>query len=193
MFKSLFSGFSAAAATVAAAVMFAVSVLPANAADDIEAKVQGCGLCHGQNGEPTDPKIIPIIWGQQGNYLYKELHDYHSGARANPIMAPIVQGIALDDLRKLAAYFAAKSWPAHAAAAAASPPPAIATCKACHGQNFEGGAPAPRLAGLSYDYLAAAMRSFADDERTNNGDMPKFMKVLTDSERDAIAHYLSAL
>jgi len=49
------------------------------------------------------------------------------------------------------------------------------------------------LAGLSYEYLVAAMRSFAIEERTNNGDMPKFMQALTDSERDAIARYLSAL
>jgi mono/diheme cytochrome c family protein len=37
------------------------------------------------------------------------------------------------------------------------------------------------------------MRSFAADERTNNGDMPKFMEALTDSERDAMARYLSGL
>ena len=54
-------------------------------------------------------------------------------------------------------------------------------------------APAPRLAGLSYEYLVTSMRSFAANERTNNGDMPKFMQMLTDSERDAIARYLSDL
>ena len=37
----------------------------------------------------------------------------------------------------------------------------------CHQPNFEGGPPAPRLAGLSYEYLVAVMRSFAADERTN--------------------------
>ena len=37
------------------------------------------------------------------------------------------------------------------------------------------------------------MRSFATNERTNNGDMPKFMQMLTDSERDAIARYLADL
>ena len=41
--------------------------------------------------------------------------------------------------------------------------------------------PAPRLAGLSYEYLVAAMRAFAAEERTNNLDMPKFMQVLTES------------
>jgi mono/diheme cytochrome c family protein len=37
------------------------------------------------------------------------------------------------------------------------------------------------------------MHGFAVDERTNNGDMPKFMQALSDSERDAMARYLSAL
>ena len=99
-----------------------------------------------------------------------------------------------EERRKLAAYFAAKSWPAQPKpAAAASPPNGIAQCQPCHQPDFAGGPPAPRLAGLSYEYLVASMRSFATDGRTNNGDMPKFMHALTDSERDAMARYLSAL
>jgi cytochrome c553 len=176
-----------------AGAIFAVTAVPAYAADDIEAKAQMCAACHGQNGVPADPKTMPIIWGQQESYLVKQLHDYRSGDRDNPIMSPIAKDLAQEDLRKIAAYFAAKSWPAHAAAASAAPPSGIAQCQPCHQPKFEGGPPAPRLAGLSYDYLDAAMRSFASDERTNNGDMPKFMQTLTDSERDAMARYLSAL
>ena len=177
-----------------AAVGFAVMAVPAHAADDIEAKAQMCAACHGLNGVPTDPKTIPIIWGQPQSYLVKQLHDYRSGDRDSPIMSPIAKALAQEDLRKIAAYFAAKSWPAqHAAAAPTSPPKGIAQCQPCHQPKFEGGAPAPRLAGLSYEYLVASMRSFATDKRTNNGDMPKFMHALTDSERDAMARYLSAL
>jgi cytochrome c553 len=177
------------------ALIFVLVAMPAaNAQDDIAAKAQGCNLCHGQNGEPTDPKVIPTIWGQQGNYLFKELHDYRSGARNNPIMSLVAGGIALDDLRKLASAFAAKTWPARQGNAAAGPPPeGSAMCKACHGQNFEGAAPGPRLAGLSYEYLIGAMDAFANGQRTNNLDMPGFMKALSESERQAIAHYLSAL
>ncbi len=164
------------------------------AADDIEAKVQMCVACHGQNGVPIDPKTIPVIAGQQESYLVKQLHDYRSGDRDNPVMSPIAKGLAQDELRKIAAYFSAKAWPAHAAAGtSASPPGGIAQCQSCHQPNFEGGPPAPRLAGLSYEYLVAAMRSFAANERTNNGDMPKFMHALTESDRDAMARYLSAL
>jgi len=173
---------------------FAAAVAPAKSADDIEAKAQTCAACHGQNGVSIDPKTIPIIWGQQQSYLMKQLRDYRNGERDNPIMTLIAKSLAEDELRKLAAYFAAKPWPAKAAAtASASPPNGIAQCQPCHQPNFEGGPPAPRLAGLSYEYLAAAMRGFAADHRTNNGDMPKFMQALTDNERDAMARYLSGL
>ena len=181
-------------AVFGAGVSFALAVVPAYAVDDIEAKAQACAACHGQNGVPTDPKTIPIIWGQEQSYLVKQLHDYRSGDRDNPIMSPIAKQLAREDLREIAAYFAAKSWPVQTAVAATpSPPKGIAQCQPCHQPNFEGGPPAPRLAGISYEYLLAEMRSFAGDARTNNEDMPKFMRALTDSEIDAMARYLSAL
>jgi len=37
--------------------------------------------------------------------------------------------------------------------------------------------PAPRLAGLSYEYLVAAMPRLCAEERTTNLDMPKFMQA----------------
>lgn len=187
MFKKLIPSIFCAAA------LSAVVAGPAYAADDIASRVQVCSACHGQNGEPTSA-TTPIIWGQQANYLFKELHDYHSGARTNAIMTSMVQGFTLPELRQVANYFAAKAGPAqHAANASTTPPEGTAMCKACHGQNFEGGAPAPRLAGLSYEYLIGAMNAFADGQRTNNLDMPGFMRALTSSQRDAIAHYLASL
>jgi cytochrome c553 len=187
MLKGLFS------AIFGAGFSFAVTAMPASAADDIAAKLQPCAACHGENGVSADPKTIPTIWGQQQSYLVKQLHDFRSGDRASPIMSPIAKDLAQEDLRKIAAYFAARRWPAQAAAAATAPPRGLAQCQPCHQRNFEGGPPAPRLAGLSYDYLVAAMRGFATGERTNNGDMPKFMQALSDGERDAMARYLSAL
>src|SRR5262252_3766373 len=107
-----------------AGVSFVLAVARSCAAYDIDAKAQACAACHGQNGVPTDPKTIPIIWGQEQSYLVKQLHDYRSGDRDSPIMSPIAKQLAREDLRKIAAYFAPKSWPAQpAAAAAAAPPP----------------------------------------------------------------------
>ena len=37
------------------------------------------------------------------------------------------------------------------------------------------------------------MNAFANGTRTNNLDMPGFMKALTQSEREAIAKYLAGL
>lgn len=168
--------------------------IPVHAADEIEAKAQLCAACHGATGTPADPKTMPVIWGQEQSYLMKQLRDFRNGERSNDIMSPIAKGLAEGDLRKIAAYFAAKTWPARGSSARPPlPPKGIDQCQACHQPNFEGGPPAPRLAGLSYEYLVGEMREFAADERTNNLDMPKFMRALTEGERDAIARYLSAL
>jgi cytochrome c553 len=165
----------------------AAAIPPAHAADEIEAKAQPCAACHGAKGTPADPKTMPVIWGQEQSYLMKQMRDFRSGERSSAIMSPIANGLA-------AAYFAAKTWPApRASAKPPSPPKGIAQCQACHQPDFRGGMPAPRLAGLSYEYLAAAMRAFAAEERTNNLDMPKFMQMLSERERNAIARYLAAL
>src|SRR6195256_6314887 len=117
MFTRLFS------TIVGVGIGFAITAVPASAADDIEAKVQMCDACHGQNGVPADPQTIPIIWGQQQSYLVKQLRDYRNGERHNPIMSPIAKGLAREDLRKVAAYFGAKSWPPQGPPAASAPPP----------------------------------------------------------------------
>ena len=166
---------------------------PAHAQDEIETKVLLCAACHGDKGVPSDPKATPVIWGQDRSYLMKQLRDFRNGERNSAIMSPLAKNLAEGDLRKIAAYFAAKPWPQRASAESPSPPKGIAQCQACHQPNFQGGMPAPRLAGLSYEYLAGSMRAFAKDERTNNLDMPKFMQMLTEPERDAIARYPAAL
>jgi cytochrome c553 len=182
--------------TFGALVILAAALAgPAVAADEIEAKLQVCGSCHGQNGEPMDPKTMPIIWGQQQNFLVKQLHDYRAGDRANPIMAAMAKTLTQEELRPAAAYFASKPWPAHAAAApAAAPPPSnMAVCQICHQEKFVGGAPAPRLAGQSYEYLIKQMNDFANGTRTNNMDMVTIMTALSASDREAMAHYIAGL
>src|SRR6185312_7165752 len=88
-----------------------LAVAPAHAADEIEAKAQLCAACHGDKGIPADPKTIPVIWGQQESYLMKQLRDFRNGERSSAVMAPIAKDLAEGDLRKFAAYFAAKTWP----------------------------------------------------------------------------------
>jgi len=184
---------------IAAAAIAAVLNAPARAQEaqgnaGIEAKAQACTICHGANGVPLDPKTMPVIAGQQSYYIFKQLVNYRNGMREHPIMTPLAKGLQQADLRPLADYFAAKSWPANAApAASAAAPKGITMCTPCHQQNFQGGVSWPRLAGLSYEYLVASMRAFATEQRTNNTDMVQMMKLFTDSEREAMARYLAGL
>jgi cytochrome c553 len=156
------------------------------------AKLLVCNTCHGDNGLPRTA-AAPIIWGQQENYLLKQMHDFQSGDRDNEVMVWMATALSQGELGSAAAYFAKKNWPARPAAASASPPAIVAVCQACHQQNLAGGLPAPRLAGQRYEYLVEAMRRYAEGERSNNAEMMSIMKALSPAERDAMARYISGL
>jgi len=169
------------------------AIAPASAQNALEAKLQPCNTCHGQDGKPINA-TTPIIWGQTTAFMTKQLHDFRSADRASDIMAAFSKTLQQEELRPAAVYFSMKTWPANATAAAAGPEPeGTAVCKACHQNDFKGGLPAPRLAGQSYQYLINQMNQFADGRRTNNMDMIKLMQELSPAQRDAIAKYLAAL
>jgi len=176
-----------------AAILLAVLGAPASA-QDIEAKLQICATCHGGNGgQPISP-VTPIIFGQQEYFLVKQLHDYQTGERENPLMAAIAKTLTPQELRPAAAALSKKPWPAKTTPAASAPAPeGIAVCQICHQQGFVGGLPAPRLAGQSVEYLTLAMKSFANGTRTNNADMVKLMQDLKPEQIDAIARYIASL
>jgi cytochrome c553 len=190
----------AALAAPANAVEHAVEVpalaTPGNAAEAqaiLGAKLLVCNTCHGADGVPKSV-ATPVIWGQQENYLVKQLHDFHSGDRGSEVMMWMATALTPAELGSAAAYFAKKNWPARSAGAASTSPPAIvAVCQACHQQNLAGGLPAPRLAGQRYEYLVDAMRRYAEGERANNPEMMNMMKALSPAERDAMARYISGL
>jgi cytochrome c553 len=157
------------------------------------AKLLVCNTCHGGDGLPRNA-VTPIIWGQQENYLLKQLHDFHSEVRNSEVMTWMATALTPDELGLAATFFAKKSWPARSAGATpGSPPATVAVCQACHQQNLAGGLPAPRLAGQKYEYLVEAMRGYADGERSNNPEMMAIMKALSPTERDAMARYISGL
>jgi cytochrome c553 len=190
-------------------VALAVLAIPANAVEEVAAlptpgnaaeaqaflgaKLLVCNTCHGGNGVPNNA-ATPIIWGQQENYLIKQLHDFHGDARKSEVMTWMATALTPGELQAAATYFAKKGWPAKSAnAAGASPPAMLAVCQACHQQNFVGGLPAPRLAGQKYEYLVDAMREYAEGKRTNNTEMMRMMEAVSADEREAIARYLSGL
>jgi cytochrome c553 len=192
---------------LAVVAALAAPAAPANAAEAVPdpgmqrefgAKLLVCNTCHGDRGVPKGPSI-PIIWGQQENYLVKQLQDFQHGDRANEVMSWMAKTVSEADLGPAAVNFAKKKWPARSAGAASTPPPrGMAVCQACHQPNFLGsvqaeGMTTPRLAGQSYEYLVESMRRFAEGERTNNADMVQIMKPISLADREAMARYLSGL
>jgi cytochrome c553 len=190
-----------------ALAVLAALAAPARAAQDIPdptaqrefgAKLGVCNVCHGANGVPKSGNI-PVIWGQQENYLVKQLHDFRTGDRNVEVMKWMSETLTDAEQTPTAVNFAKQKWPARSAAAAAPPAPrGIAVCQSCHAANFLGavqaeGVATPRLAGQSYDYLVESMRRFADGERTNNADMMQIMKAISPTDREAMARYLSSL
>jgi cytochrome c553 len=192
-FAAVFGALVVVAALTAPAKADETSANP-SADREFRAKLLVCGACHGgENGVPKNG-TIPVLAGQQENYLVKQLHDFQSGERNVEVMAWMAKTLSQTELTSAAPYLAKKSWPAHPVAAAApSPPAAVAVCQICHQQNFVGGVAAPRLAGQNYDYLVEAMRRFAEGERTNNADMTKLMQAFSPAEREAMARYISGL
>lgn len=93
------------------ALIVCVGLTPmANAGGDIEAgraKSTTCAACHGELGQATAPEY-PDLAGQYQSYLEHALKSYRSGARKNPIMAGLVNGLTDQDIADLAAYYAAQ-------------------------------------------------------------------------------------
>ena len=66
-----------------------------------------CAACHGADGNSASPEF-PRIAGQHYDYLVKALKDYRSGARKNPVMAPMAEKLTQRDVEDLAAYFSSQ-------------------------------------------------------------------------------------
>ena len=177
-----------------------MAVAPAAAQDtaqNIDTKAQVCTSCHGEAGVPVD-NAIPVIWGQQAGYLYLQLRDLKSGARKNPLMAPIAQGLSRDDMLALAEYFSKKPWPQLGQPQAPADVRADADrtnasigCTGCHQGEYQGAGTQPRLAGQRREYLESQMLAFRDGSRGNNPGMSDLMKAASEAELKAMAQYLA--
>ena len=69
---------------------------------------QVCVACHGENGVSPTPEL-PSLAGQTAAAIYKQLHDYRTGARVHPQMTPVAKQLIVTDLAHAAVYFAAAS------------------------------------------------------------------------------------
>ena len=83
---------------------------PAAAADLAAGKKKAqevCAACHNMDGISTIAEY-PKLAGQYPDYLAKTLRDYKSGARKNPIMAGMAQGLTQKDIDDVSAYYSSQ-------------------------------------------------------------------------------------
>jgi cytochrome c553 len=64
---------------------------------------RGCIGCHGAGGVSVVP-TYPSLKGKDATFVSKNLTDFRSGARKNPVMNAMAAGLSDDDIRNLADY-----------------------------------------------------------------------------------------
>jgi cytochrome c553 len=207
------SGSSSDTATASAPVAGAVDIVSSTPAAAIytgnvaagKNKAMVCAACHGTDGNSLVP-MYPSLAGQSANYIAKQLADFKSGDRKDPVMAGMVAALTEEDMNDLAAYFAvqnAKAGPGEANEAghklyiSGDAAKGVTACIACHGVAGKGMKQAgfPALTGQSSDYLKKQLASFRDGSRgnDNNGIMRNIAIKLSDAEIEAVSQYITSL
>jgi cytochrome c553 len=170
---------------------------------------QTCAACHGDKGlsqSMAPGPIFPSLAGQSAYAIYKQLHDFQSGARTNPMMTPVSQTLSENDLANVAAYYAdaSKEYTALGArqtigdtdeieqlATEGDSRRRLPACLACHVNNSGGPIETPVITGQSADYLLTQLNAFASRQRRNDvyGRMRDVAGKLTPQERSSLARY----
>ncbi|MGZ5713749.1 MAG: c-type cytochrome [Caldimonas sp.] len=188
---------SIAASCLSVASAFGASDLKAGAA-----KSETCVPCHGRAGISTTPET-PSLAGQPDNFLQWQLVYFRSGVRKSPVMQPMAASLTDDDIRNVAAWFAAQVPPTSAGKGAADPALQAAgakiarenRCAACHKDDFTGQPQqaTPRLAAQREDYLLKALRDFKAGTRVGGGvaAMADVVQPLGEADFRALAHFMA--
>jgi len=169
------------------------------AAQAVPPKAETCVACHGPGGNSTQPQF-PVLAGQTARYMYLQLRDFQEGRRADPSMTPMVAGLARDEMRALADYFAAQKplpngFKADAEKARLGKLKADETlCTMCHLGGFAGQNEIPRVAGRQYAYIVQQLADFKARRRTNDaGNMTSVSSTLSDTDIENLGHYIAGL
>ena len=162
-----------------------------------------CSSCHGEEGVSPSADF-PHLAGQSAAAIYKQLHDYKTGARMHEQMTPVAQQLTERQLADISAYYAADNafgslgtrWPVpdehiDRLVRTGDPSRGIPGCNSCHGSGVGGPIETPTLSGQHQDYLARQLRLYANGERKNDvyRRMRTISERLTDEEMDRLAEY----
>jgi cytochrome c553 len=165
-----------------------------------------CIACHPVEGNTPDP-TIPRNAGQSRFAIYKQLHDFKSGARKNDTMTPLVADLDDQAIVNLAAYYGRlvrgaidpergapfvgadiENLVRNGDIARNLPP-----CGACHGFRAGGPIETPTLTSQYASYIEAQLKAFASGERHNDiyHRMRSVASKLTPQEIQLLAIYYS--
>jgi cytochrome c553 len=96
---------AAAPASAATATAVAAAAVKPGDATAGQAKAAVCGACHGMDGNSADAQY-PKLAGQSEQYIVRQLTDFKSGKRQNPIMMGMAAPLSTQDMHDVGAYFA---------------------------------------------------------------------------------------
>lgn len=206
MTKFLFAAFTS---VLMVGSVFASDAAPKAAKPDLakgEAIVAGvCAACHAPDGNSMIP-MNPKLSQQHPEYLVKQLQEFKSGKRANPVMSGFASQLSDQDMRNVAYFLASKTaQPGFAKEKdtvaigekiyrGGIPDRQIAACAGCHSPNGAGmPAQYPRLSGQHADYTVSQLTQFRDGIRKNSVQMTQVAAKLNDREIKAVADYIAGL
>jgi cytochrome c553 len=172
---------------------------------DASRNITACVACHGAAGNSTIAQN-PKLAGQHAEYIAKQLADFKSPQRNNPVMSAIAKSVTDEDAKNIAA-FLDKQAPKQGAAKnkdiveagkkiyrAGIAEKNVPACAGCHGPAGAGiPAQFPRLAGQHQDYTVAQLTTFRSGARKNSPQMTTIAKRMSDDEIQAVADYIAGL
>ena len=178
--------------------------------DSLEARVQGCVTCHGQQGQGTANGYFPRIAGKPAGYLYNQLVAFRDGTRSYPPMNYLVAYLPDPYLKEIAQHFAGQRprfQPTEKSIGDASvrergmvlatsgdPSKGIPACISCHGKSLTGMEPGiPGLAGLRSAYIAGQLTRWRVGERSaaHPDCMKRIAMRLSEPDIAAVAGWLA--
>ncbi|ATD59344.1 cytochrome C [Janthinobacterium lividum] len=215
LFKSMLLALLAVSAT-ASAVEAPKPAVKADAAKgatlyadgDAARGLPACVSCHGAAGNSTIT-VNPKLAGQHESYIYKQLVDFTTPERNQPVMTTYAKMLSDADKKNIAAYLGAQLSKPGAAknkdtidlgkkiyrGGIASKQ--VAACASCHGATGNGlPVQYPRIAGQHQDYTVAQLtmfRSTKADARKNSAQMHTIAARMSDDEIAAVADYIAGL
>ncbi len=172
-----------------------------------KAKSQVCQGCHGADGNSISP-MYPKLAGQSPEYLTKQLSDFKSGVRKDPIMSPMAAPLSPSDIQNVAAYFA--SLPTKPGVAVGdkntielgkkiyrggNAKTGVSACMSCHGPSGHGIPPRfPRVSGQHAAYTQKQLLMFKNSTRNNdNNVMTRIAFRMSEDEIKAVSEYMAGL